>query len=511
MKQKKLPTQLITTSTKLTLASLLMVSSFSWSAGLTVAQRQDPNNWDPIDTFLVAWSSAGGNLFDGLVLRDEQLNLKPGLAESWEVLDDGMRIRFKLREGVTFHNAEPFNANAVKFTFDRLLGEEGKKGPQRSNYTTIEEIKIIDDNTVDFIMNTPDPVILTKLSGYGAMIVPPQYLTEKGTEFFDKNPVGTGPFKFKSYTQNDKLELEKNPDYFAGSPKLDTLTYRFIREDATRLAELQAGRVDVVHDIAFSAVPVIESDANSSIVAVPGPTINSYQFNTKNGITSDLKVRQAINMAIDKQMIIDAFLAGYGKPIASLQGELSFGYDPELAGYPFDPEGAKKLLAEAGITPGTEVTLDYRANDATFGEVTQALTAFLQNVGLTAKIKPIESSVFLNDIVPQGKTDEMFQFRWGGWTFDFDNTAYLIYHTGERWNPYGTSAEMDKLLEQQRQSPDKDERLKLLREVGKLAHDNAYHLPLYNEDTIYAISNKVVDFVPAPDRRVRYATTDVKE
>lgn len=496
---------------KLAAAMLLTASSATWAGGhLTVAQSQDPNNWDPIDTFLVAWASAGGSIFDALLLRDEALKLQPGLAESWDVLEDGMRLRFHLRKGVKFHNGEDFNANAVKFTFDRLLGEEGKKGPQRSNYTSIKAVTVVDDNTVDFIMNNPDPVMLTKLAGYGSMIVPPKYITEKGDEYFDMHPVGTGPFKFKSYTQNDKLELVANPDYFRGAPKLDELTYRFIRENSTRVAELQAGRVDVIHSLEFTAIPTVEADNNAEVIAVEGPTIQSFQFNTQNGITKDVRVRRAINMAVDKNVLIKAFLGGYGKPIKTLQGKLSFGYNPDLKGYPFDPEKAKALLKEAGVKPGTEIALNYRANSATFAEISQAMTSFLQNIGLKAKLKPYEVGVFLNEIVPKGKTDELFQFGWGGWTFDFDNTAYLTYHNGEFWNPYGTSDKMNELLEKQRQSVDQEERLKILREVGQLAHDEAYHLPLYNEMTVYGVSNKVENFMPAPDVRVRYLETSIK-
>lgn len=424
--------------------------------------------------------------------------------------EDGRKIRFFLREGVKFHNGEPFNADAVVFTFERLLGEEGGKGPQRSNYTTIERVEKIDDFTVDFHLNTVDPVLLTKLSGYGAMIVPPGYIREKGDEHFNQNPVGTGPFRFKAYTQNDRLELEANPDYFDGAPKLAGLVYRFIKEDATRLAELQSGRVDILHDIAVSALPTVEKSDYAKIVAVDGPTIQSVQFNVKNGITADVRVRRALNMAVDKQAIIDALLSGYGKPIASLQGALSFGYDEALAAYPYDPEAAKKLLEEAGVKPGSKIAINYRSSNSTFNEVALALSGFFSEIGLQTDLKPYEDAVFLNDIVPKGKTDELFQFGWGGWTFDFDNTAYLVYHSGEKWNPYGTSEAMDKLLDAERASTNQDERLKILRDVARMAHEEAYHIPLYNEQTLFAVGNHVEGFVPAPDRRMRYHRTGVK-
>ena len=143
----------------------LMASGAQAAGTLTAAVAIDPGSWDPIDTFLVDWSSAANNIYDGLTARGADMKLKPALATSWEFLDNNSRIRFKLRENVKFHNGEPFNAAAVKFTFDRLLGEEGKKGPQQSNYNSIDRVEVVDDNTVDFIMKQADPVLLTKLAG----------------------------------------------------------------------------------------------------------------------------------------------------------------------------------------------------------------------------------------------------------------------------------------------------------------------------------------------------------
>lgn len=499
--------------TALALSGVALAASPALAAGkMTISSPQDPGSWDPIDTFLVQWAAVSTNIFDGLTYRGPDLKLVPGLAESWEELDEGKRIRFKLRQNVKFHNGEPFNAEAVKFTFDRLLGDEGAKGPQRSNYTAIASVDIVDENTVDMKLKSPDPVLLTKLAGYGAMIVPPKYIKEKGEDNFNLNPVGTGAFKFVSYAPKVNIKLEANPDYWGGAPKLSELEYRFIAEPATAVAELQAGRVDLVipPTIPIGMIPVVQGDSNLEIVSVPGPTVDALRFNTRDGITKDPKVRQAIIMAVDRGTIVKSILAGQGSEIASFQSALSFGYDPDLKPVAYDPEGAKKLLAEAGVKPGATLQIDIRGNDATMNEVAQVVASYLQMVGITATIKPYETNVLLNDIIPQGKTGAMFQQKWGGWTFDYDNTAYSMYHSGEKWNPYEKDETLDKLLESQRPLTDRAERENILKEIGKYTADKALELPLYNTNAIYGISKKVKGFVPAPDNRLKLTDVTVE-
>lgn len=479
---------------------------------MTISSPQDPGSWDPIDTFLVAWAAVSTNIFDGLTYRGPDMKLVPALAESWEELDEGKRIRFKLRQNVSFHNGEPFNAAAVKYTFDRLLGEEGSKGPQRSNYIAIESVEIVDDYTIDMKLSTPDPVLLTKLAGYGAMIVPPKYIEEHGEDHFNLNPVGTGPFKFSSYEPKVGIKLEANAEYWDGAPNLSELEFRFIAEPATAVAELQAGRVDLVIPpiIPIGMLPVIEGDDNLEVVSVPGPTVDSLRFNTRDGITADPKVRKAIIMAVDRKTIVESILAGQGAEIATFQSALSFGYDPELAPLPFDQEGAKKLLQEAGVEQGATLQIDIRGNDTTMNEVAQIVSSYLSMVGLTATIKPYETNVLLNDIIPQGKTGAMFQQKWGGWTFDYDNTAYSMYHSGEKWNPYEKDETLDKLLESQRPLADRAEREKILREIGAYVADRALELPLYNSNAIYGVSKRVKGFVAAPDNRLKLTDVTVE-
>lgn len=498
------------------LALILSATAFAAPAAaegrLTISSPQDPGSWDPIDTFLVNWASVATNVFEGLTYRGPDMKLVPGLAEAWEELDDGKRIRFTLRQGVTFQNGEPFNADAVKFTFDRLLGEEGGKGPQQSNYTSISEVQVIDDKTVDFILKEPDPVLLTKLAGYGAMIVPPKYYTEVGDAEFNMKPIGTGPFKMTAYEPKIGVTLEAFPEYWGGAPKLSEVAYRFIAEPATAVAELQSGGVDLVipPTIPIGMIPTIEADDNLDIVSTAGPTVTALRFNTRDGITKDPNVRKALIMAVDRDTIVNSILGGQAQTIASFQGKDSFGYDPDLKPLPYDPVAAQKLLADAGVQPGATVEINTRGNDASFNEVAQAVAAYLSTVGIVATIKPYETNVLLNDIIPQGKTGAMFQQGWGGWTFDYDNTAYAMYHTGQKWNPYDSDPELDKLLEAQRPMTDRVQREKLLQDIAVYAADRALEMPLYNLNAIYAVNKRVENFTPAPDSRLKLNEVTVK-
>lgn len=497
----------------LALTGSLLTAAPAFAAGtLTVSSPQDPGSWDPVDTFLVNWASVSTNIFDGLTYRGPDRKLVAGLATAWEELDGGKRLRFTLREGVKFHNGEPFNAEAVKYTFDRLLGEEGSKGPQKSNYAAIERVEIIDEKTVDLHLKAPDPVLLTKLAGYGAMIVPPKYIQEKGEDYFNAHPVGTGPFKFVSYEPKVAIKLEAFADHWGGAPKLSNLDYRFIAEPATAVAELQAGRVDLVipPTIPIGMIPTIEGDDKLQLVSTSGPTVYALRFNTRDGITKDPKVRKALILGVDRDTIIQSILGGQAAPIASFQGELSFGFDPSMKPLPYDPEQAKALLKEAGVAPGASVQIDVRGNDATFNEVVQAVASYLQLVGINATIKPYETNVLLNDIIPAGKTGAMFQQAWGGWTLDYDNTAYSMYHSGEKWNPYDKDADLDKLLESQRSITDQPKREEILKQIANYAADRALEMPLYNLNAIYGVSKRVKNFTPVPDSRLRLTDVTVE-
>lgn len=451
----------------------------------------------------------GSQVFDGLIMRTPDMKLVPGLATKWEFLDNNTKLRFTLREGVKFHNGEPFNAEAVKFTFDRLLGDEGKKGPQQSNYNAIEKVVVVNANTVDFLLKNPDPVLLTKLAGYGAMIVPPKYITEKGSAYFGANPVGTGPFKFVDYKPKVSLSFERNASYWGGAPKLDNLVYRFITEPATQAAELQAGRIDVANQIPLAMIDTLKKDSKLAVQSMDGPVALAMRYNTQRGIMKNKEVRKALTMAVDRDAIIKSILLGHAKPIAGFQGALSFGNDPALKPLPFNPAQAKAMLAKAGVKPGTQIQIDFRGSDSNFREVAQAVASYLQGVGIVASLKPYDTNVLLNDIIPAGKTGEMWQNQWGGWTFDYDNTAYSMYYTKQRWNPYDDDAKLNALLHTQRNTWDQAARKTTLQQIARYVADEALEMPLYSLNTIYGLNKRAKNLALPADGRFRFVDASV--
>ena len=495
-------------ATSFALASALTTGAHA-AGTLNVAIHQDPGNWDPIATFLVSWGAVGSQVFDGLIMRTPDMKLVPGLATKWEFLDNNTKLRFTLREGVKFHNGEPFNADAVKFTFDRLLGDEGKKGPQQSNYNAIEKVVVVNANTVDFLLKNPDPVLLTKLAGYGAMIVPPKYITEKGSAYFGANPVGTGPFKFVDYKPKVSLSFERNASYWGGAPKLDNLVYRFITEPATQAAELQAGRIDVANQIPLAMIDTLKKDSKLAVQSMDGPVALAMRYNTQRGIMKNKEVRKALTMAVDRDAIIKSILLGHAKPIAGFQGALSFGNDPALKPLPFNPAQAKAMLAKAGVKPGTQIQIDFRGSDSNFREVAQAVASYLQGVGIVASLKPYDTNVLLNDIIPAGKTGEMWQNQWGGWTFDYDNTAYSMYYTKQRWNPYDDDAKLNALLHTQRNTWDQAARKTTLQQIARYVADEALEMPLYSLNTIYGLNKRAKNLALPADGRFRFVDASV--
>jgi peptide/nickel transport system substrate-binding protein len=291
------------------------------------------------------------NVFEGLTRIDQNGQVQPGLAKDWTIAEDGLTYRFNLHDGVTFHDGSAFDAEDVKFTFDRLLGPDSVNA-QKALYTAIEDVKVIDPLTVEFTLSQANGLFLFNLGRGDAVIVAPESADNNGTE-----PIGTGPFAFVQWDHGSRVILEQYGPYWGEAPALTRATYQFISDTATMTNALLSGDIDGTNNFAAEALPVFENNAQFKVLVgwTEGETI--LATNNAKAPFNDIRVRQAMAHALDRKEIIDGATYGHGTPIGTHFAPHHPDYVDLTGTYPYDPEKAKALLAEAGYPNGLAATV----------------------------------------------------------------------------------------------------------------------------------------------------------
>ena len=366
-------------------------------ARLTVGLSAEPTTLDPHLSGEIPAHNIARNIFDALLVRDEAMRLTGSLAESWRLVSP-TTYQFKLRRGVKFHNGEPFNAEAVKFSIERQLTHP--KSRAKAALGPVERVEIVDEYTVNVVSKGPFPVLLARMTyaGSGSVVMlPPKYVAEKGDDFA-AHPIGTGPFKFVEWVKGDRVTLEANPDYWRAKPKVQRVTFRFIPETATRIASLLNGETDIIENIPPDQVDRVAGSPNATVGKTSdGMIVAYYQFDTRaDSPVKNVKVRQAISHAIDWDTIVKDLLRGHARrrPVPLDPGDL--GMNGAIKGYPYDPAKAKQLLAEAGFPSGFSFTMP--TSNGRYMEdraVSEAIAAYLGKVGIKATVQPTEWGVYL--------------------------------------------------------------------------------------------------------------------
>lgn len=477
---------------------------------LRVAATIDFVSLDPIDTYSTGNGRWQENVFSPLIWRDQNLVIydgkegRPapsegyGLAESFQYIDD-KTLELKLRKGITFHNGEPFNAASVKSTFTRML-DKANKSPQASNYTAIDSVQMVDDSTVRLLFNAVDPVMITKLCGYGGFITPAG-ATQDHTKFATTESPGTGPYKVTKYAKDDRLVLEAWDGWWGKKkPLIKTITYRVIPDDNTRLSEFLAGNIDVL-TLNVSQANAAKGHPNLQVVSLGVPTVSGLRLDAKKPPTDKREVRQAISYAIDQKTIIETILSGNGKAVGIWQSPFSFGYEDDILPYQFDPAKAKALLTSAGVQTPVKLTYDVDGTSTQDKEIANAVKTMLDAVGFNVEIHLAEHATFFDDY-RAGKLNNVVPFGWGGWTLDFDNTYYLMHHTGQSYNPSYSNPQVDTLLDQQRGTLDQTKRLGIAKQINTILHDDAIDVAMYQQTYLWGVSNHVANFLIPPDERL---------
>jgi peptide/nickel transport system substrate-binding protein len=441
---------------------------------IIIAQGADAKSLDPHATNDQPSSRVSKSIYSRLVEMNEEMEIVPGAAESWTYVDD-TTVEFKLREGVKFHNGEELKASDVKFTLDRMMAS--KKVAHIIEAVTA--VEIVDDYTVQVKTEEPFGPLLSHLSHTAASILNEKAVTESGDDY-GQNPVGTGPYKFVSWTAGDRITLESYPEYFDGEATIKNVVFRNITEGTNRTIGLETGEIDVAYDIEPIDKNRVAEHENLQLVESPSLSYAYIGINNTKGPLADPKVRMAINYAIDVPTIIDVVLEGAGELSNSPIGPRVFGHNPDVDAYGYDVEKAKSLLAEAGLADGFETTIWTNDNPVRM-QIAQIVQAQLLEVGINATIEPLEWGSYL-ERTGKGEHD-MFILGWTTVTADADYGLYALFHSSQHGGAgnrdFYTNEEVDRLLEEGRKATDPEARKAAYAKAQEIIVSEAPDVMLY--------------------------------
>jgi peptide/nickel transport system substrate-binding protein len=483
---------------------------------LTIVRPTDPVSLDPQLETTAPGSWVFSQILEPLITVNQDMEIEGRLATSWEFIDP-TRLRFTLRQDVTFHDGTPFNAEAVKFTWDRAFLSD-PPGRWKSLAGPVAGAEVVDEYTVDIVAEQPyGPMLLTVTMPYTG-VVSPTAVEAMGNDEFSRAPVGTGPFKFVEWRANDRIVLEAYDDYWRGRPALDRVVFRTVPEEGARMLSLRTGEADMVLLPTPSDLPALEADPDFIVEGAPGVGVFYLAFNLERPVVSDVLVRQAIAHAIDRELIVDAILEGGGVLATSVVGEPVFGYkDMELLErYPYDPERAIELLQEAGYTRGADGLMRDAAGQVlrldalpSSGrslkdrEIAEVLQEFLRQVGIEVELHIFEWATTFTLMRGETLDYDLNSFTWFTTTADADYTMYSNYVSTElppaSWNRWRyANADVDEWLTAARASLDQEERAELYGRVQDQLAVDLPAIPLYGSYEVAALSADVTGFVAHP-------------
>jgi len=467
---------------------------------LTIALGADTRTLIPnkiVDTTTLQQIS---HIYDQFLVRDEKtMALAPNLAESWKAIDD-LTWEFKLRRGIKFHNGEEFNAESVKLTLETILSKEFESH-YKSRLEMIKEIQTPDPYTVIIKTEKPSPLLLLRIADLLPM--PPKVVKEKGAAALQQTPIGVGAYKFVKHVKDERLELEANPEYWHGKPQVQKVIFKPIPEFATRLSALIAGEVDIIQNVPTHALDQVKGSGKASVKVVPSSRINYIALNNlKAGSPfKDIRVRQAMNYALDIDSLIKYVMNGYATRTPGALAAINPDSNPNIKPYPFDVAKAKQLLQEAGVDP-TKLTLTLDSPKGRYPmdkEVAEAIAAELnKNLGMKVNVVFNEWGTHLDKIVKR-TVGEMFLLGWGP-SLDAEGTVGDLFDAKRTYSGFGDPA-LEGLMDAARPIVDPLRRKAAWDQVQVEVWKQAGWIFLWQQHDLYGVNNRV-EFTPRSDERL---------
>ena len=469
---------------------------------LVYALQSDVDTWDPPNSVLREAIILGYHVFDHLATRDlKTRRVIPNLATSWKNLDD-TTWEVKLRQGVKFHDGSPFTAKDVKASFERVL-DPARKMTARGNHAKIKSVEVVDDHTVRFKTDGPYPLFVERMTAL--VIHSEKVLREKPHEWVQENPIGTGPYKLVRWNRKQEHLLVRNDDYWGRKAAFKHVRIRIIPEQATQIAELVSGGVDIIKAVPPDQMDVINKSgqartATSPILRTAMLQLDQAARGGPNPFT-DKRVRQAANLAVDADAIIKHVLNGLGDRTATAVNPMAFGWDSGLKPYKQDLGRAKKLLAEAGYPNGLEITFNTGPPvvEPAIQQTNDAIVADMAKAGFRVKQNYIGDNTVLVARIKEGKGGPMFNWSWGYYSvFDADAILYDVFKCGEAYSYY-CNKELDDLIHAGRSTLDQKKRTEIYVKAQKLLFDDAAYLYKWGLRGVWGISDRVEYQAPADE------------
>lgn len=445
-----------------------------------------------------------------------ETTVEPMLATEWNESEDGLTYTFTLREGVKFHDGTDFNAESVVFNFERWMNGNADNFPMYGSVFggykadaahNIASVRAVDASTVEIKLNGPQPTLLKDLALTPLSISSPAAIEKSGEEY-KSNPVGTGPFIFKEWVRNDRIVLEKNSEYWLdGYPKLEQVIFRTIPDNSARLNALLSGEVDLIAGLDSENHAQIEEDPELALFSRPPLNLGYLGMTLTHEPFDDPLVRQALSHAVNKDALVEAF---FGEGAIAAKNPIPpavEGYNDDIEPYPYDPEKAKELLAEAGLPDGFEMELyampvsrPYMPDGAKVAEYLQSNFA---EIGVKAEIVTFEWATYIEKAL-NGEADA-FLLGWTGMNGDADNFLYTLWHGDNIGSTNSTqydNPELNKLLDQARTTTDQEERNEIYKQAQVIMHEDPPVIPLVHTSPTLAGKKNITGFDPHPTGRV---------
>ena len=479
---------------------------------LVIGIAADPTGFDPEAILNNTSGFIMATVFDSLVrYKPGTVEVEPGLAERWDIAPDGLKYTFHLRPGVTFHDGTKLDADSFVQTIARQLDPSSpiyirNTGPVQSyidfTYGPVAGYRAVGENAVEFTLKEPSAAFLSSLAMVWNGVVSPAAAAKFGKDFRN-NPVGTGPFVFKDYRPRDQVVLEANPNYWRGKPKLAGLIFKVLPDPQAALLALRRGEVHILADVGTAAIPALRQEPSVNLMTQPGLVICGVSLPCDVKPFDDVRVRRALNLAVDKDAINKALFQGLAERLTSPIPSAQWSHDPSLKGYGYDPEQAKKLLAEANVQPGLKVELltynsprGYNPAGANLAVVVQG---YLSKVGIEASVRQMEMGAFLSTI-RSGKYEGLRMGGFSGDNGDPDNFGGLFSSAGipiSNTSHYSNS-DVDKLLTEAARTTDHAKRIELYQAMQRQVLDDAPWIFINSVLQVRAARKEVQGFMLNP-------------